>query len=233
MIFLRGSLSRFGFVFIYIFILGAIFVLKKSSVTVIPTCIVIKELQEIVETQSQLIPQTKKLNVQFHPSSNIFLDKDKHIKKNLSFNHLLYPEFPLGEALVNPQPGLSIGNIGLDAKIIIGIPTVKREGVSYLEHTLASMFENMNASSHTKVVVYIGESDEEFIKESMENLSTKFSNELRKSMLQVISPPSMYYPIEWTTNLHLQFGDKAERVKWRSKQNLDQVKITLIKKLTR
>ena len=81
MIFLRGSLSRFGFVFIYIFILGAIFVLKKSSVTVIPTCIVIKELQEIVETQSQLIPQTKKLNVQFHPSSNIFLDKDKHIKK--------------------------------------------------------------------------------------------------------------------------------------------------------
>ena len=73
-----------------------------------------------------------------------------------------------------------------------------------MEHTLASMFENMNASSHTKVVVYIGESDEEFIKESMENLSTKFSNELRKSMLQV-KQNSFFFTFNRLINIYLCF----------------------------
>lgn len=40
--------------------------------------------------------------------------------------------------------------------------------------------------------------------------------------LQVISPPFNYYP-DWNSVLPESFGDTIERIKWRSKQNLDQV----------
>ena len=49
----------------------------------------------------------------------------KKVSQNSSFNHPLYPGIPLDMPLLNPQPGLSIGNIGLGAKIVVGIPTVK------------------------------------------------------------------------------------------------------------
>ena len=44
--------------------------------------------------------------------------------------------------------------------------------------------------------------------------------------MQVISPPESYYP-DWTKSLESNFGDSLERVKWRSKQNLDAVFLML------
>jgi len=220
MLFWRGKLSKLGIVIIYAIFFGVIFVLKKSSLTVTPTCIVIKELKENVETQSRSNSQQE---IQFQPSNNMVLGIAKEFEKNSSFNHPLYPGIPLDMPLLNPQPGLSIGNIGLGAKIVVGIPTVKRNNISYVEQTLSSIFENTNNSSYIKVVVYIGESDEKFINKKMNDLSNKFSKELEENLLQVISPPNNYYPTDWNSNLHLQFDDTVDRVKWRSKQNLDQV----------
>ena len=39
----------------------------------------------------------------------------------------------------------------------------------------------------------------------------------------MISPPDNYYPSNWSEVVHFQFGDQLERIKWRSKQNLDQI----------
>jgi len=203
MLFWRGKLSKLGFVLVYALFFCVIFVLKKSSVT-----------------QNRSNPQQE---TQFQPSNNMVLQIDKEFENNPSFNHPLYPELPLEMALLNPQPGLSIGNIDLGAKIVIGIPTVKRNNISYVEETLSSIFENTNVPSNIKVVVYIGELDEKFINKKMNDLSKQFSKELKNNLLQVISPPKNYYPTDWNNSLHLQFGDTVDRVKWRSKQNLDQV----------
>ncbi|KAG7257908.1 hypothetical protein CRUP_029390, partial [Coryphaenoides rupestris] len=46
-----------------------------------------------------------------------------------------------------------------------------------------------------------------------------FSTEFSSGLLEVISPPAAYYPD--LTNLKETFGDSRERVRWRTKQNLD------------
>ena len=47
----------------------------------------------------------------------------------------------------------------------------------------------------------------------------QFPNEIKAGLLEVIAPNPNYYPD--LTNLTQNFGDSQERVKWRSKQNLD------------
>ncbi|KFP24368.1 Alpha-1,3-mannosyl-glycoprotein 4-beta-N-acetylglucosaminyltransferase B, partial [Colius striatus] len=46
-----------------------------------------------------------------------------------------------------------------------------------------------------------------------------FPREVRSGVLEVISPPTSYYPD--LSKLKKQFGDSEERVRWRTKQNLD------------
>lgn len=78
MLFWRGKLSKLGIVIIYAIFFGVIFVLKKSSLTVTPTCIVIKELKENVETQSRSNSQQE---IQFQPSNNMVLGIAKEFEK--------------------------------------------------------------------------------------------------------------------------------------------------------
>ncbi|KAG9339435.1 hypothetical protein JZ751_023572 [Albula glossodonta] len=47
----------------------------------------------------------------------------------------------------------------------------------------------------------------------------RFSTEFSSGLLEVISPPASYYPD--FNNLKETFGDSKERVRWRTKQNLD------------
>ena len=49
-----------------------------------------------------------------------------------------------------------------------------------------------------------------------------YPRQSHKFLLQLISPPKSYYP-PWEKVLQSSFNDALERVKWRSKQNLDQV----------
>jgi len=142
--------------------------------------------------------------------------------------HPLHPQIPLSGGLRDPEPKLRLGSLDIGSDIIIGIPTIKRDSISYLEPTLSSIFDNMyssedNTKPDVRVVVFIGETDTTFIQQKFKEIGTKFSEQITQNKIEIITVPDDYYPKDWESSLHLQFGDPIERVKWRSKQNLDQI----------
>lgn len=146
------------------------------------------------------------------------------------YHHLLYPGVPLDGALARPVPQRKLGDIGTGADIVIGVPTVQRDRISYLEQTLRSLFDNMfndEQAEHVrptvKVLVFIGEVNSTYVDAKMNEITTQFAHQLDFGLLEVISVAEDYYPEDWSEVVHLQFGDALERTKWRSKQNLDQI----------
>lgn len=102
-----------------------------------------------------------------------------------------------------------------------GIPTVRRTKQSYLIKTLQSLLDGLSAEEETDVliIVYVGERNTEYVQEIYESIKKHFLAGLDSGLIEVISPPVNYYPD--LENLPQTFGDPKERVKWRSKQNLD------------
>ncbi|XP_032733597.1 alpha-1,3-mannosyl-glycoprotein 4-beta-N-acetylglucosaminyltransferase A [Lontra canadensis] len=105
--------------------------------------------------------------------------------------------------------------------IVMGIPTVKREVKSYLIETLHSLIDNLYPEEKLDcvIVVFIGETDSDYVHSVVANLEKEFSKEISSGLVEIISPPESYYPD--LTNLKETFGDSKERVRWRTKQNLD------------
>ncbi|XP_008586837.1 PREDICTED: alpha-1,3-mannosyl-glycoprotein 4-beta-N-acetylglucosaminyltransferase A, partial [Galeopterus variegatus] len=105
--------------------------------------------------------------------------------------------------------------------IVMGIPTVKREVKSYLIETLHSLIDNLYPEEKMDcvIVVFIGETDIGYVHSVVANLEKEFSKEISSGLVEIISPPESYYPD--LTKLKETFGDSKERVRWRTKQNLD------------
>jgi alpha-1,3-mannosylglycoprotein beta-1,4-N-acetylglucosaminyltransferase A/B len=103
----------------------------------------------------------------------------------------------------------------------IGIPTVKRDKQSYLLSTLDNLIVNMDdeEQNDTMIVVFVGETDLEYVRSVAKDIQTRFPEHIENGLIEVISPPSSYYP-DWS-KLRITLNDPIERVKWRSKQNLD------------
>merc|ERR1719419_100771 len=138
---------------------------------------------------------------------------------------------PLSGGLRDPQPEIKVGHIDKGADLIFGIPTVKREGVSYLNQTLTSLFENLNKKSKfdVKFVVFVAESDKTILNQVISEVSKYFPAQIKNNLLQIISPSQNLYPNNWSHVISLpdHFGDPYERVKWRSKENLDMVHLLM------
>ena len=102
-----------------------------------------------------------------------------------------------------------------------GIPTVRRTKQSYLIKTLQSMLYGLSAEERKDalIIIYVGERNLEYVQEIYASIKQRFLTELDSGLIEVISPPVNYYPD--LDNLPQSFGDPKERVKWRSKQNLD------------
>ncbi|KAJ4933693.1 hypothetical protein JOQ06_030517, partial [Pogonophryne albipinna] len=105
--------------------------------------------------------------------------------------------------------------------MVMGIPTVRRKVKSYLSETLRSLIDKLSPEEKLDcvIIVYVGETDVDYVNSVVAGLEKEFSIELSSGLLEVISPPAAYYPE--LTNLKETFGDSKERVKWRTKQNLD------------
>ena len=118
-------------------------------------------------------------------------------------------------------PAIKVSRGRRNVSMVIGIPTVKREVQSYLVSTLESIFNNMNAKeiSDTLVIILISETNLDFVHQVLAEIQTKHSHHLESGALEVISPPSEFYPN--MTALRETLGDKMDRVVWRSKQVLD------------
>ncbi|XP_074849381.1 alpha-1,3-mannosyl-glycoprotein 4-beta-N-acetylglucosaminyltransferase-like protein MGAT4D isoform X1 [Carettochelys insculpta] len=119
------------------------------------------------------------------------------------------------------KPNVVIGQGRRGVSLVMGIPTVKREKQSYLMNTLNSLFFEMSAEQKDDcvVVIFVAEVDAEYGNNIAESVRTSFPNEVQSGVLEVISPLASYYPD--LSNLKEAFGDSKERVRWRTKQNLD------------
>ncbi|XP_071446350.1 alpha-1,3-mannosyl-glycoprotein 4-beta-N-acetylglucosaminyltransferase B [Hetaerina americana] len=128
--------------------------------------------------------------------------------------HLL--DEPLG---LRPAFTLSGGRTGVS--VVLGVPTVKREVQSYLLATLKNLVEGMNKEEEDDalIVVFIGETDREYVLQVAKDIETQFPKQVTSGLLEVVAPSPSYYPP--ASSLRETLGDPPERVAWRAKQSLD------------
>ncbi|XP_070595201.1 alpha-1,3-mannosyl-glycoprotein 4-beta-N-acetylglucosaminyltransferase B isoform X3 [Erythrolamprus reginae] len=119
------------------------------------------------------------------------------------------------------QPAIHLGQGRTGVSIVMGIPSVKREVHSYLTDTLNSLISELNPQEKedSVIVVMIAETDPQYTTGVAENIKSLFPNEIHSGLLEVISPSPHFYPD--FSRLRESFGDPKERVRWRTKQNLD------------
>ena len=102
-----------------------------------------------------------------------------------------------------------------------GIPTVRRSKAYYVIKTVKSLLDHMLPSEKNEIVIvlFVADQDEMFIQKVINDTKRNFPQEVSDGIIQVVLPDKSYYP-----NLNIlprMFGEKIERVKWRSKQCLD------------
>ncbi|XP_029452686.1 alpha-1,3-mannosyl-glycoprotein 4-beta-N-acetylglucosaminyltransferase-like protein MGAT4D isoform X2 [Rhinatrema bivittatum] len=119
------------------------------------------------------------------------------------------------------QPNIIFTEGRTGVSLVMGIPTVKRNKESYLLETLTSLFYEMTEEEKNDclVIVFVAEVNVQFVNAIAESIKHAFPNEVESGMLEVISPPPAYYPD--FSGIKETFGDSKERVRWRTKQNLD------------
>lgn len=111
---------------------------------------------------------------------------------------------------------------GNGSEFVLGVTTIARSGASYLHNTLRSLIGQLGDYKNVTILVYIGEGGEEQVQEIEAHIRGNFSKEVDSNLIKIISPPKNFYPV-WEDELRQSFGDSFHRVKWRSKQNLDQI----------
>uniref|UniRef100_A0A8C1X2T3 Alpha-1,3-mannosyl-glycoprotein 4-beta-N-acetylglucosaminyltransferase B n=1 Tax=Cyprinus carpio TaxID=7962 RepID=A0A8C1X2T3_CYPCA len=128
--------------------------------------------------------------------------------------HLLAKETSL-------QPAVHIGQGRTGVSIVLGVPSVKREVHSYLTDTLSSLMSELSPAEKEDcvIVVFIAETDQQYANSVADNLKRLFPGEIQSGLLEIISPSIHFYPD--FSHLKESFGDPKERVRWRTKQNLD------------
>ncbi|XP_075163915.1 alpha-1,3-mannosyl-glycoprotein 4-beta-N-acetylglucosaminyltransferase a [Haematobia irritans] len=163
------------------------------------------EARQILRNASQLHSQQMHLSA----SSNVRLPTAYHF--------LPY----LADDPNSLRPALLRSHGRTDVSIVLGIPTVMREKQSYLLGTLHNLIENMNEEeqNETLIIVYIGESDAESVQQIAKTVEVAFEPYLECGLIEIIAPSPSYYPN--FDRLRITLNDSLERVKWRSKQNLD------------
>ncbi|XP_008583205.1 PREDICTED: alpha-1,3-mannosyl-glycoprotein 4-beta-N-acetylglucosaminyltransferase B [Galeopterus variegatus] len=120
-----------------------------------------------------------------------------------------------------PAPGRASPLCAPVVSVVMGIPSVRREVHSYLTDTLHSLISELSPQEKedSVIVVLIAETDPQYTSAVTENIKALFPTEIHSGLLEVISPSPNFYPD--FSRLRESFGDPKERVRWRTKQNLD------------
>ncbi|XP_064104002.1 LOW QUALITY PROTEIN: alpha-1,3-mannosyl-glycoprotein 4-beta-N-acetylglucosaminyltransferase A-like [Macrobrachium nipponense] len=107
------------------------------------------------------------------------------------------------------------------ATMVMGVPTVKRQVQSYLMTTLRNLIDSMSIEEMEEciIVVFVAEWDLDYVHQVASQIERQFPEHLESGLLEVISPPEEFYPN--MDKLKQTLGDPMERVRWRTKQNLD------------
>lgn len=121
------------------------------------------------------------------------------------------------------KPAFLLSKARKDMLIVLGVPTVHRGNQNYLFNTLESLTVNMNRAeqNETLIVVFIAETNLNYVIDIASEIELRFSEYCENGVIEVISPPAHYYPD--LENLRSTLNDKKARIRWWSKQNLDNV----------
>uniref|UniRef100_A0A8C1WZX6 Zgc:154054 n=1 Tax=Cyprinus carpio TaxID=7962 RepID=A0A8C1WZX6_CYPCA len=113
------------------------------------------------------------------------------------------------------KPIVHLGKRRTGVSLVLGVPTVHRQKQSYLVNTLQSLLYDLSTAERKDIVivVFVAETNATFVKAVVQSVQTN------SGVIEVISPSPHYYPD--LSNLKETFGDPKERVRWRTKQNLD------------
>ncbi|EPQ06951.1 Alpha-1,3-mannosyl-glycoprotein 4-beta-N-acetylglucosaminyltransferase B [Myotis brandtii] len=161
------------------------------------------------------------------------LTEDPRLKPwNVSHKHVLHlptvfhhlPHLLAQESSL--QPAVRVGQGRTGVSVVMGIPSVRREVHSYLTDTLHSLISELSPQEKedSVIVVLIAEATRPLLR-ALEAahprgfLSSRFPTEIHSGLLEVIAPSPHFYPD--FSRLRESFGDPKERVRWRTKQNLD------------
>ncbi|KAI8798623.1 alpha-1,3-mannosyl-glycoprotein 4-beta-N-acetylglucosaminyltransferase A, partial [Biomphalaria glabrata] len=130
------------------------------------------------------------------------------------------PHLTANKSLLLPEFKISKGRNNVT--FVIGIPSIRRPIDVYLINTLQSLIQGMNETEKTETVLIVCITEPwniSYEKKIILDIIQKFPKELDSGLLEVITPQAGYYPD--LSQLKAGLGDPHERVKWRSKQNLD------------
>uniref|UniRef100_A0A8U7M2E0 Alpha-1,3-mannosyl-glycoprotein 4-beta-N-acetylglucosaminyltransferase A n=1 Tax=Corvus moneduloides TaxID=1196302 RepID=A0A8U7M2E0_CORMO len=181
------------------------------------------ELNAILEQFRRAVAETNgsKNAMNNFSDETLKLLKELTSRKSLQVPNIYYhlPHLLKNEGSLQPSVQVGLGRTGVS--IVMGIPTVKRKVKSYLTETLHSLIDKLSPEEKLDcvMVVFIGETDLDYVNSVVASLEREFSTEINSGLVEVIAPPASYYPD--LTNLKETFGDSKERVRWRTKQNLD------------
>ncbi|XP_021368044.1 alpha-1,3-mannosyl-glycoprotein 4-beta-N-acetylglucosaminyltransferase C-like isoform X1 [Mizuhopecten yessoensis] len=123
---------------------------------------------------------------------------------------------------INQREALLFGNFrNYTSYLTIGIPTVQREGVDYLEDTINSLIKNTQVKERKEVIILVFLVDQEHDKvtQRAKKLYEAYREHVDSGFIQLVHPDHQYYPD--FSKLHRNFNDSEARVAWRSKQNID------------
>ncbi|XP_076148199.1 alpha-1,3-mannosyl-glycoprotein 4-beta-N-acetylglucosaminyltransferase B [Alosa pseudoharengus] len=167
-------------------------------------------------------------NVNSSTNTNSSHAKDKEIKEDvnasscvaINANTLFYLPH-LQEQKNGLVPNVFLGKGRSGVSLVLGIPTVRRRKQSYLVNTVASLLYDLSPQQKGDmvIIVFVAESDQQFVRGVADEIQKNFPEDVHAGLVEVVSPPASFYP-DFSV-LKSTFGDSVDRVKWRTKQNLD------------
>ncbi|KAF5896251.1 alpha-1,3-mannosyl-glycoprotein 4-beta-N-acetylglucosaminyltransferase B-like, partial [Clarias magur] len=175
----------------------------------------LEKLKNINNTKANLtISNFKNSSVSFLRNSSA-----RQLLRPLPYALLYLPH--LKENRDSLQPKVHLGYGRSQVSLVLGVPTVRRQKQSYLVNTVSSLLFDLtpNQKKDILIVVFVAETDTGFVTSVAKSIEENFPDDVKSGLVEVISPSPYFYPN--LSNLKETFGDSKERVKWRTKQNLD------------
>ncbi|XP_051513699.1 alpha-1,3-mannosyl-glycoprotein 4-beta-N-acetylglucosaminyltransferase B-like isoform X2 [Myxocyprinus asiaticus] len=177
--------------------------------------------QELLKVLGQL---QNRRNALFNltSSNSSALWQERTLRRFLSTqpNVLLYlPHLKEHKDSLNPIVHLGQGRTGVS--LVLGVPTVQRQKQSYLVNTLQSLLYDLSTAERKDIViiVFVAETNATFVNAVAQSIQDNLPDAVSSGLIEVISPSPYFYPD--FSALRETFGDSKERVRWRTKQNLD------------
>lgn len=114
--------------------------------------------------------------------------------------------------------------------LTIGVPTVQRDGIDYLDDTINSLVENTQIRERKDVVIviFLADKNHDVVIKRAKTLYDNYRDHVDSGLVQIVHPDHQYYPD--FSKLHRNFNDSEIRVAWRSKQNIDYAYMFLFSK---